>query len=146
MVYTVHGHSSSPRRLRQVATEVGSWGHLKVGRQFAARSPEWNPARRSGSRHSWYQASLENTHVLPDLYNDLVNTTVHCLVYLKSLLQLGSETCKRNSTGQSTGKLTCAECNQRCRNCKNRLLHSSKRTCVRAWERSIVCTDHMLLC
>ena len=114
----------------------------RYGSRFM-RSPEsWKTVRCTITRMDpcteiWQSTLLISgftwdTHVLPDLYNDLVNTAVHCLVYLKSLLQLGSETCKRNSTGQSTGKLTCAECNQRCRNCKNRLLHSSKRTCVRA--------------
>ena len=44
--------------VEQVATGVGSWHHLEVKRQFAARSPEWNPARRTGNRHSWDHASL----------------------------------------------------------------------------------------
>ena len=66
--------------------------------------------------------------------NDLVNTTIHCLVYLKSLLQLGSETCKQSSTSQGTGRLTCAKCNKT----SQKLQKDIVTQCLRAWERPCV--------
>jgi hypothetical protein len=54
-------------------------------------------------------------------------------VYLKSLLQLGAETCKQSITSQGTGTLTCAKCNKTSQKLQKHIVTQvvNERACVR---------------